>query len=151
MRPSGGILLGTLIIGTLDGLDAIVFFGLRSGASPVRIFQSIAFGLLGRRSYSGGVATAALGLAIHYFVALGIVATYFLLSRRVSLLTRRPVLCGAIYGIGVYFFMNRVVIPLSAIGPQPFVLAPFINGILIHIVGIGIPTALIAAGISYRR
>jgi hypothetical protein len=52
---------------------------------------------------------------------------------------------------GHSFFMNRVVIPLSAIGPQPFVLAPFINGILIHIVGIGIPTALIAAGISYRR
>jgi hypothetical protein len=32
------LLLGTLLVGTLDGLDAVVFFGLR-GAKPVRVFQ----------------------------------------------------------------------------------------------------------------
>jgi len=43
----------------------------------------------------------------------------------------------------VYFFMNLVVIPLSAIGPQRFTAAPFINGILIHVFGVGIPAALL--------
>jgi hypothetical protein len=41
--------------------------------------------------------------------------------------------------------MNLVVIPLSAIGPQRFVFGPLVNGLLIHVLGIGIPSALFAA------
>jgi hypothetical protein len=54
------IVYGTLVVGTLDGLDAVVFFGLRNGARPVRIFQSIASGRLGRATYQGGLKMAAL-------------------------------------------------------------------------------------------
>jgi hypothetical protein len=144
MEPSRAILIGGLLVGTIDALDALVFFGLR-GATPVRIFQGIASGLLGRDALQGGVATALLGVACHYVVAFGIVAVFVLASRAWPALTRRPVLYGALYGIGAYFFMNLVVIPLSAIGPQRFALAPFLNGIFIHTLGIGIPTALIAA------
>jgi hypothetical protein len=36
---------GTLAVGTLDILDAFIFFGLRSGAPPQRILQGIAGGL----------------------------------------------------------------------------------------------------------
>jgi hypothetical protein len=32
------------MVGVLDALDAIVFFGPRSGTTPIRVFQSIAFG-----------------------------------------------------------------------------------------------------------
>ena len=142
LSPARAILAGTLVVGTLDALDAVVFFGLR-GATPIRIFQSIASGALGRAAYRGGLPAAALGVLIHYFVAFGIVTTYYLASRRVKALTQRPVLFGAIYGIGVYFFMNLVVIPLSAIGPQRFTTGPFINGILIHVFGVGIPAALL--------
>jgi hypothetical protein len=138
------IALGTLWIGTIDALDAVVFFGWL-GAAPMRIFQSIAAGALGREAArAGGWETAALGLFFHYVVAFGIAATYILSSRVVPMLARRPLLCGPIFGIGAYFFMNLVVIPLSRIGPQPFTAGPFINGILIHAVGIGIPIALIA-------
>ena len=49
-RGRRAILWGTLAVGTLDALDAIVFFGLR-GVTPLRIFQSIASGLLGRAAY----------------------------------------------------------------------------------------------------
>ena len=42
--PLRAILLGGLIVGALDGLDAIIFFGLR-GVSTIRIFQAIAAGL----------------------------------------------------------------------------------------------------------
>ena len=42
-------LAGGLTVGTLDGLDAIVFFGSR-GAIPHRIFQRIASGLIGPRA-----------------------------------------------------------------------------------------------------
>jgi len=138
------ILIGTLTVGTLDLLDAVLFFGIRNGTPPVRIFQSIAAGWLGRASFTGGASSAALGVATHYLVAFGIVLTYLLASRRVPVLVRHTVMCGALYGVGVYFFMNLVVIPLSAIGPQRFTTAPFINGIAIHILGVGIPSAFFA-------
>jgi hypothetical protein len=146
MRRLQAILTGTLIVGTLDLLDAMIYFGIRNGATPVRIGQSIAAGWIGRDAFRGGFPAAMLGFATHYFIAFAIVTVYLMASRRLEILVRRPWLCGALYGIGVYFFMNRVVIPLSAIGgPQPFVLGPVVNGLFIHVFGIGIPSALVAA------
>ena len=139
-RSARAVLYGTLAVGTLDALDAVIFFGLR-GATPIRIFQSIAAGLLGRAAFSGGVPAAILGVALHYVIAFGIVLTYYLASRRFDLLRRRPVVCGILYGVLVYFVMNRVVIPLSATTAGPFVLPVFVNGILIHMFGVGLPAA----------
>ncbi len=144
-QTRNAILFGWLTVGTLDFLDAIIFSALRTGATPVRVFQSVAFGLLGRSTYAGGLKTFALGVAIHYFIAFCVVTTYFVASRYFAPLTQRPWIYGALYGIGVYIFMNQVVIPLSRIGPQRFVWAPFLNGIFIHVAGIGIPAALFAA------
>jgi uncharacterized membrane protein len=140
--PSRVLLTGALVVGTLDLADAIIFFGLR-GVKPIRIPQSIASGLLGRSSFTGGIPTALLGVLLHYFIAFGIVATYYLASRRIRALTRDPVICGIAYGILVYCVMNLVVVPLSAAAhgrPSPPV---FINGILIHMFGVGLPSALI--------
>src|SRR5262245_27991733 len=149
MRTLSGkeaIVYGGLVVGGLDALDAIVFFGLRSGATPVRIFQSIAAGLLGRASFQGGWRSALLGVAIHFFIAFSIAATYYAASRLIGILVQRPILCGAVYGVLVYFFMNRVVITLSAIGAGAAPPLPvFINGIAIHILGVGIPAAFFAS------
>jgi hypothetical protein len=131
----------------LDGIDAIVVFGLR-GSTPVRIFQGIASGLLGRESFRGGLSTAALGLFIHFFIAFAVVSTYYIASRKLPVLTRRPLICGIAYGVLVYFFMNLVVIPLSAIGRIGFGSLPlFVNGLLIHAFGVGVPSALVAASV----
>jgi len=138
------IVYGGLVVGALDALDAVVFFGLR-GATPVRIFQSIAAGFLGRATFQGGLRSTLLGLAVHFFIAFSIVAAYSFASRTLPALARRPLICGAVYGVLVYFFMNRVVIPLSAIGSSAFSLPVFVNGILIHILGVGIPAALFVA------
>jgi len=144
MSTARAILYGTLTVGTLDGLDAIVFFGLR-GASPVRIFQSIAGGLLGRAaSVSGGLPTAALGLVLHYFIAFVIVTTFVLASKRLTVLTRHPIWSGLLYGVGVYLVMNLIVIPLSALGRGAFVLPVVANGVLIHMFGVGLPSSLFA-------
>ena len=141
MKP---ILYGTIVVGTLDAIDAIVIFGLR-GSTPMRVFQGIASGWLGRASFAGGLPTALLGVLTHFFIAFAIVAIYYAASRKLSALRRRPLGYGAAYGVAVYFFMNWVVIPLSAIGAVRFSWPLFVNGILIHIFGIGIPSALFAA------
>ena len=150
MTRARALLTGAVVVGTLDAFDAIVFFGLRSGATPVRIFQSIASGWLGRASYQDGAAAAALGVATHFFIATGIVTTYYFASRKLEWLTRYVVPCGIAYGILVYLFMNRVVIPLSAItrGPAPVALPVLINGLLIHMFGVGLPSALFARAAS---
>jgi hypothetical protein len=144
------ILIGMLIVGTLDALDAIIFFGFR-GATPGQIFRSIAAGLVGRPAASqGGVPMALLGAGLHYFIALGIVTVFFVVSRVFPFLRRRPFVYGPIYGVIAYFVMNLVVIPLSAIGPGRGIVFNwvFVNGILIHALGVGLPSALVAARAS---
>jgi asparagine N-glycosylation enzyme membrane subunit Stt3 len=132
---------GALVVGSLDALDAIVFFGLR-GVQPLRIFQSIASGLLGRAAFQGGAATAALGIALHFFIAAGIVVTFYLASRRLRWLLQHPVIIGLLYGLVVYAVMNYVVLPLSAAGRGSVSTPVFVNGLLIHAFGVGLPTAL---------
>ena len=44
--------------------------------------------------------------------------------------------------------MNYIVIPLSAAPPGRFVLPVFINGILIHMFGVGLPASLVARAAS---
>ena len=143
LSPAQAVLLGTLTVGVLDLIDAMVFFGLR-GVAPVRILQSIAAGLLGRDAFRGGPATAALGALLHFFIAFGIVCVYYLVSRRLGILTRHPVLCGLLYGVIVFVIMNRVVIPLSAAVTGPWSLPGLANGLLIHALGVGLPSALFA-------
>jgi hypothetical protein len=128
-----------------------VFFGIRNGAAPLRILQSIARGLLGPAAFEGGLATAALGLFLHFFIAFVVVIVYYLASTKLQLLMRRPVLCGMLYGVMVYAFMNLVVLPLSAAGRPTFVTGVVVNGLLIHMFGVGVPSALFArAGLLPR-
>jgi uncharacterized membrane protein YagU involved in acid resistance len=143
MNRVAWIVAGALVIGTLDAAYAIIFWGMR-GVGPIRIFQSIAAGLLGRAAFNGGLRTEALGLALHYFIALGIVVVYWIGSRSLPLLTQRPILCGAIYGILVYLFMNYVVIPLSATSRSRFLLSWVVCSVIVHAFLIGVPAALFA-------
>jgi hypothetical protein len=145
---SGGqaIALGTAIVGCADALDAMLFFGLRYGVPAGRIFQTIASGLLGQASYAGGSPTVALGILLHFTIACGIVTTYFVVSRKIELLRRRPVICGILYGLVAFAVMNLVVLPLSAFGRVPqFSKLSLANGLLIHAFGVGLPSALVAS------
>lgn len=146
LSPGRAILYGTLTVGILDLLDALVFFGLR-GVAPILIPQSIASGLLGGAAYEGGVATAALGVGLHFLIAFAIVTTYLVASRRFPALARRPLLFGPLYGLAVYAVMNLVVVPLSAavVGSKTWPVV--VNGVLIHLLGVGLPSALFASAV----
>jgi hypothetical protein len=151
--PARALIIGTLAVGVLDIIDAFVFFGLRSGASPVRILQSIAAGLLGRDAYQGGIGSAFLGLFLHLFIAFVIVMIYYAASGRVQMLIRRPLLWGPLYGVAAYIVMSFVVVPLSAAGSGGVRVPPWpvaLNGVLIHALGVGLPSAL-AARAARRR
>ena len=145
MSTGRAILVGTLTVGILDGLYALVLTLVRGGA-PVRMFQGIASGLLGREAArSGGYGTALLGLALHFFIAGCAFTAYYLAGKRLDVLARQPLLFGPLYGLLVYFFMYDVVIPLSAIGPRqaPRTLDAFLHGFAAHIFCVGLLAALV--------
>lgn len=153
LSPARAILYGGLTVGVLDGLDAIVFFGLRNGVGPLRIFKGIAGGLLGREAAAaGGWPTALLGVVLHFTVATTLVTVFYLASRRLPFLTRRPFVWGPLYGVAAYLTMNLVVLPLSALHGTglPQALPVLLNGVLIHIVGVGTPSALFARAVQPR-
>jgi hypothetical protein len=138
LSPTRAIVYGGLLIGLLDGADAVLFFGLR-GAQPLRIFQGIASGILGAAAFEGGIPTAVLGVGLHFFIAFAIMAAGFAAGRRIPFLVQRPLLSGAMYGVGVYLFMNAIVLPLAGLGGSVPPLPVLANGLLIHIFGVGIP------------
>jgi hypothetical protein len=137
------ILLGTLVVGALDITEVIVCYGLK-GVPATRILQSVARGLLGKAAFEGGIRTALLGLALHYFIAFVVVCVYFFASQKIAVLRHSPVVMGAVYGLLVYLFMNFVVVPLSAAGPPRFTTTTVLNQLFAHVFCVGIPTALIA-------
>src|SRR5499426_2550295 len=108
------IFWGGLACGVFDITQACVAWGIQNHLPPMRIFQSVAGGVLGRSASQGGVKTAALGLALHFLIAFSWAAGYYVASRRIAFLTAQPVLAGMLYGEFVWLVMNFVVIPLSA-------------------------------------
>lgn len=136
------ILWGGLLAGILDLSAAIVTNGFR-GIAPIRILQSVASGLLGAESYKGGLRTALLGTALHFVITFTAAAIYYAVSRKLTFLVRRAVVSGLIYGIAVYWFMNLIVLPLSAV-PFKITFQPAIvvTGLIVHMLCVGLPIAL---------
>jgi hypothetical protein len=135
------ILRAGLTAGVLDITAAVIVYA-RSARLTVSLLQGIASGLLGAAAFKGGLATALLGLLCHFFIATSAAAVYYVASRRILILVRRPIVSGALYGVAVYFFMQLVVIPLSAIGPQPLNIGGTIVGVVILVLCVGLPIAL---------
>jgi xanthine/uracil permease len=81
---------------------------------------------------------------LHFCIAGIVVTTYFVASRRLPALTRRPVVYGPLYGWLVWAVMNYVVVPLSAVAMPALTLPRLINGLGIHAFGVGLRSALFA-------
>ena len=141
------ILVGGLACGVLDITAALVVYGY-FGARSLRLLQGIAGGVLGPRTYGGGIGTALLGLLCHFVIAFSAAGVYVAASRVIPFLVQHAVVSGAFYGVAVYFFMNRVVVPLSAAAKFPFSFKMMVIGIVIHIFCVGLPIALAARRFS---
>ena len=107
------VLWGGLLCGGLDISAAFVDARYNYDIAPVRVLQGVASALLGPAALEGGLATAVLGLVMHFLVAFAATAVFYLLCRRFPLLLRWVVPSGLAYGAVVYFVMYRGVIPLT--------------------------------------
>ncbi len=135
------ILWGGVACGVLDITAALIVYRF-FGARPIRLLQGIAGGLLGPRTFNGGLATALFGLVCHFLIAFSWAAVYFWASRVLPFLVAHTVLSGVLYGVAVYFLMNLVVVPLSAATKRPFSVKMTAIGLAIHIPCVGLPIAI---------
>jgi hypothetical protein len=136
------VLAGGLVAGTFDIVYACVFWAIKRGVSPLRVLQRVASGWLGEASLTGGWATAALGLVSHYFIAISMAVTYYVVARRWPALWKRALPYGIAYGLLLYGIMNYVVVPLSAAGPSSKDPLWVGMSIVVHLFLIGLPCAL---------
>jgi uncharacterized membrane protein YagU involved in acid resistance len=137
------IFWGGLVAGILDAVDGVIAYGTQ-GLSPIQVLQYIASGALGQSAFQGGIATAALGAAFHFSIAWVAAAVFVLATRRLEILKTHAVPAGLLYGAAVYFFMNYLVLPLSAVSAGSFHLGLFLNGVIGHALFVGLPMSLFA-------
>jgi len=152
-RAFDAIFYGGMAVGVLDGVAAVIL-SILFGRGPKIMFQVIAGGLLGRASFEGGWATVLLGVSLHFLIAFIWAAIYYGASLKLQALTRRALLCGSIYGVVVYFAMQTIVLPLSAIRKAPFSFgtpSQMLRQIIVHIICVGLPIALMARRAAEKR
>ena len=143
------IALAGLIAGILDITSAFVIAGIK-GTGSIRMLQGISSGLLGQRSFEGGMATAGLGLAIHFLIAFTAAAVFYAASRKFSSLTQHAVVSGLLYGIAVYIFMYWILVPL-VFPTAHHSMSRDVPAVIIHIVLIGLPIALVVRRFSNEQ
>jgi len=143
------IALAGLIAGILDITSAFVIAGIK-GTGSIRMLQGIASGLLGQRSFEGGMATAGLGLGIHFLIAFTAAAVFYAASRKFSSLTQHAVVSGLLYGIAVYIFMYWILVPL-VFPTAHHSMSRDVPAVIIHIVLIGLPIALVVRRFSNEQ
>ena len=142
-RATRLVLLAGAVGATCDMAYAILYYGSK-GVSAERILQTVASGLLGKTAFDGGWPVAALGLACHYAIVIVAAALFHAVARRWAWPREEPITAGLAYGVGIYGFMNFVVLPLSAYPyPLRFPLLTTASGLLVHMAGVGLPISLI--------
>jgi len=132
----------TLIAGVLD-ISSAFLLSYPKGVGPIRVLQGVAAGLIGRESaMNGGLATAGLGLAIHFFIAFVVSAVFYVASRQLIFLTQQAVISGLLYGVVIYGFMYWVVMPLAYPVVHPSLVRD-LTAVCVHMFLIGLPISLI--------
>jgi hypothetical protein len=137
------IVVGGLTGGVLDLGFAFAAWALK-GVGPAEILRSIASGLLGPAARTG-FAPVPLGLVCHFLLSLMFAAAFVLVAVRGARVGRHsPWLTGPLYGVAVYFVMNRIVLPLSNFAVPPGGTPLSFADLASHMFLFGLPIALAA-------
>jgi hypothetical protein len=159
MKTLKPILYAGALVGVLDITAACINARVLAGFPPAHVLQSVAGGLLGRGTYNGGVATAALGLAMHFTMALAVATIFYALSRRFSLPKKLSgvVAVGLLYGAAVFVVNNFATAPFLSWVRSLYLHTPILfkppmgwSQLVIHLFCVGLPSALVVAHYSKK-
>jgi hypothetical protein len=152
MKDWKAILYAGALVGVLDITAACIQVYIASGMMPIRLLQGVAGGLLGRGSLNGGFATAALGLLMHFTMALIVASIFYALSRRFPLPKNLlgVVAVGLLYGAAVFAVNNFATAPLLSWVRSLYLHTPILfkppmgwSQLVIHLFCVGLPIALV--------
>jgi hypothetical protein len=143
------ILSGWLLCGVLDITAACVNAWMQAASTPAQVLRGVASALWGRAARDAGAGMAAIGLAMHFTVALTATLVFYALSRRLAFLRTAPLwLVGPLYGVIVFCAMNYGTLPaLSWVRSLYLDSVPRWPGsmewrqLVIHMVCVGLPIA----------
>jgi len=152
MKDWKAILYAGALVGVLDITAACIQVYIASGMMPIRLLQGVAGGLLGRGSHNGGFATAALGLLMHFTMALIVATIFYALSRRFPLPKNLlgVVAVGLLYGAAVFAVNNFATAPFLSWVRGLYLHTPILfkppmgwSQLVIHLFCVGLPIALV--------
>jgi len=152
MKNLKPIVYAALLVGALDITAACINARVAYGFGPVRVLKGVAGGLLGRSALEGGFSTAALGLAMHFTMALTVAAIFYALSRRFSLPKNLSgvVTVGLVYGAAVFAVNNFATAPFMSWVRSLYLHTPILfkppmgwSQLFIHLFCVGLPIALV--------
>ena len=137
--------IGGLILGMLHLIiQSWLVFSLLEKNPFISVLQYVASGAMGNAAFTGGPATALLGLVLDFLMTTIMAGVFILSADQIPLLRSHVIPGSLLYGFGVFIVMNFFVLPLSAAPPLP---APpmwlFIEMILEHVVLIGLPLGIL--------
>ena len=149
--PNNGnsLLRLSIVGGSIIGLLHIIFqigivFGLLFKSNFISSLQYIASGALGNFAFTGGIATAMIGVILELIMTIIIAGLFILIIGRISLPRPYIIVSSLLYGIGVFLVMNYIILPLSSAPKLP---APptwlLIEIILEHILLIALPLGIL--------
>ena len=107
------ILTGWLSCAVLDITAACIQSWVQVGRTPPAVLKGVASALWGAAAMTAGPGMAAVGLLMHFTVALTWTLVFYALSRRIAYLRNAPLLIvGPLYGASVFCAMNYGTLPL---------------------------------------
>jgi hypothetical protein len=146
------ILCAGALVGVLDITAACIQVYVSHGYAPARLLKGVAGGLLGRSAVEGGFSTAALGLLMHFTMALTVAAIFYALSRRLPLPQKLSgvVAVGLLYGAAVFAVNNFATAPFLSWVRSLYLHTPISfkppmgwSQLVIHLFCVGLPIALV--------
>lgn len=153
MRSLKPILYAAILVAALDITAACIDARVEYGVPPGHVLQSVAGGLLGRGSYHGGFATAALGLAMHFTMALTVTTIFYAITRWFLKLPQKlsgVVAVGFLYGAAVFVVNNFGTAPFLSWVRSLYLHTPVSfkppmgwSQLIIHLFCVGLPIALV--------
>jgi hypothetical protein len=136
------VILTWLFAGTMDLTAAYISQWIRTGKFADKMLHYIAGGILGLdTSMQGGNWAAFLGLCIHYTIAFCATLFFFLVFRKIKLLSFNKYVIGTLYGIFVNVVVGRIINWFTPLPDSPFVLANVVVAWFILALCLGIPIA----------
>jgi hypothetical protein len=112
VTTSEAIVTGWLLCGVLDITAACLQAWIQFGRLPGDVLRGVASALWGRAAVEAGAGMAAIGLAMHFTVALTATLVFYLATRLIGVLRSAPLwIVGPLYGVVVFCAMNYATLP----------------------------------------